>query len=70
MPNPNAVKDTQNILEAMTREVLDSKPKRGAKLTPVGAEQLVTQSVDERPNPISGVPALFPYDSQIGRAHV
>jgi hypothetical protein len=60
MPSQDLVKETQNILDAMTREVQGAKPQRGTKLTPVGTEKIaakLTQAAE--PLRIPDLPTVF-----------
>lgn len=41
MPDQDKIKATANVLEAMVAEVSTTKPQRGTRLTPVGAEKLI-----------------------------
>lgn len=64
MPDQDKIKSTANVLEAMVAEVSTSKPQRGARLSPVGAEKLIASipAAEPRPNPIAGLLVAFPYD--------
>lgn len=59
MPDPTIAKETANILEAMTRSVLNAKPKRGTVLTPVGAERSVDATPTVTPARMPDLPTIF-----------